>query len=112
MPEYQEFYDQDGNTQRAYKAEDTHEVDTIAGRQTVSTGDYVVERDKPQYVDVVSADAFEEGYQANKPAKSDDKSDVDGDNKSKVDAKGLPFLDGDADDKDSRPVTAPRSTRK
>jgi hypothetical protein len=72
MPQFKEFYAEDGSSVRAYKVEEPHDVDTLTGRTTASTGEYVIERDRPEVVDVVPAKSFEEGYSENEPKDTDE----------------------------------------
>lgn len=65
MHEHQDYYAKDGSSNepvRAYKVEEQHEVSTISGQQFVGPGVYVIPRDRPELVDVVPADVFEENY--------------------------------------------------
>lgn len=115
MPEYKEFYAEDGSSVRAYKVEEPHEVETLTGRTTAYPGEYVVERDRPQYVDVVPGDGFEDGYSENEPSNVDDTdegpSTLDTDSL-KVEDGDTKDVEGDADSSDEKPVTAPKATRR
>lgn len=73
MPEFKTYKTENGAEVQAYQVEEAHQVNTIAGPRDVAPGLYVVQRDRPELVDVFPADLFESEHKA---ADSDEAADV------------------------------------
>lgn len=70
---FKDFFAKDGSSDepvRAYKVEESHEIGTISGPQTVGDG-YVIARDRPELVDHVPTDVFEANYGPRQAASGD-----------------------------------------